>query len=107
MDWKKFIIQWNNEHPLDKKFREKYNIPFNSPQHRQISQLDIYLEYLEDVAYAEYEQKIEQSIEDQKALEKGEWIQPMTQQEIDKEAEDLFDKINISSLNEESKIQFK
>lgn len=104
---KKFIIRWNNEHPLDRRYREKYKIGFNSPQHREINQLDIYLEYLEDQAYIEFEENLILREEAQKAFENGEWIKAPSKEEIDKQTQDLFDKIDISSLNKDSKIQFK
>lgn len=46
--YKKFLIDWNNRFPLDRKFRKKYNIAFNSESHRNLNQVDIFLDLLED-----------------------------------------------------------
>jgi hypothetical protein len=50
-DLKNFIIAWNTMYPLDKWWRDKYKIPFNSSAHREISMLDICLEYEEDLIF--------------------------------------------------------
>lgn len=41
------IIQWNNIFPLDRQFREKYSIPFNSKQHQKTCQIDIFFDMME------------------------------------------------------------
>lgn len=48
---KEFIAIWNNKFPLDKWYREKYKIQFNSEAHKSISLIDVYFEYLEDYIY--------------------------------------------------------
>lgn len=45
---KEFILQWNVNYPVDKWWRQKYNIPFNSPDHRIVSFIDISIEYEEE-----------------------------------------------------------
>lgn len=97
MDWRAFMIRWNNEHPFDKQYRDKHNIAFNSPQHREINQFDLFLQHLEDRLF---EEAINQSVDRYKKaerLKKGEWLQ---EQEITKqESDDLFDKIDLSSIS--------
>ena len=100
MKMRDFIIRWNNDNPLDKKFREKYNIPFNSPQHRSINQLDVLAEFVEDQIYREFQQRAEIEVEREKRHTNGEWLQE--QQISAEESQDLFDKINISKINEEN-----
>ena len=48
MDFQRFVIEWNNLYPLDRWFRKKYNIRFNSTQHRGSNLIDIYFEFIED-----------------------------------------------------------
>lgn len=100
------IVRWNNENPLDKKFREKYKIAFNSPQHREINQLDILIEYIEDQVFSEYRQIIEnQDIKD-KQYKEGRWLEE--KQLTSQESQDLFDKIDVFKINsEDSQIQIR
>lgn len=100
MNLRDLIIRWNNDNPLDKKFREKYNIPFNSPQHRQTNQLDILMEYVEEEVFKEFRKTIETSIEKEKQYQAGQWLQE--RQLSSEESQDLFDKIDIMKINTEN-----
>jgi hypothetical protein len=44
---KDFIYSWNKKYPFDFIWRKKYNISFNSPQHRAMSLIDIKIDLLE------------------------------------------------------------
>jgi hypothetical protein len=46
-----FIVAWNTLYPLDRWWRLKYKVSFNSPTHREVNQLDIIFEYEEDVLF--------------------------------------------------------
>lgn len=99
MDFRSFIIRWNNNHPLDKKFREKYNIAFNSEEHRKINQIDILLEYIEDQLYDDSRKEIEIQLKEEDEYKKGNWIK----NNLDKQDEiDLFDRIDIKKFNNDS-----
>ena len=74
--------------------------PFNSPQHRSINQLDVLAEFVEDQIYREFQQRAEIEVEREKRHMNGEWLQE--QQISAEESQDLFDKINISKINEEN-----
>jgi hypothetical protein len=87
-----FLIEFNNLFPLDRWYRKKYNIAFGSPQHRAISQIDIYMEWLEDFIFEEHEQEIKEKRERAKLYAQGEWITQRIDEEIE---DDLFDKIKI------------
>lgn len=63
-DWKEkkdrlkdFILKWNVDFPIDRWWRNKHGVPFNSPAHREISFLDQYHEYIEDKMYEELSKK--------------------------------------------------
>jgi hypothetical protein len=45
------IYRWNNKFPIDHWYREKYNIRFNSEEHRNTSFEDMIFEYIEDSSY--------------------------------------------------------
>jgi len=90
---KQFVIDWNNRFPFDRIYREKYNIAFNSPQHRSLSQIYIYLDILEDKMfnkhkddYIKYENFKEEIKKDGKYLRDRENV-------VDEKIEDLFDDI--------------
>lgn len=92
-DLKTFIINWNNLFPLDRWYREKYKIPFNSKKHLKASQVDILLEYIEKISFKEYSDDMISDIENKKLLDKGEWLKPT--EVTEKESDDLFDAIEI------------
>lgn len=92
-DLKTFIINWNNLFPLDRWYREKYKIPFNSKKHLKASQVDILLEYIEEISFKEYSDDMISDIENKKLLDKGEWLKPT--EVTEKESDDLFDAIEI------------
>lgn len=52
------VKKWNLLFPLDRWYRKKYNIPFNSSKHRVLSFIDMYFEYYEYYIY-EYKPRIE------------------------------------------------
>ena len=59
-DLKTVLFWWNNTFPLDRLFREKYGIPFNSKKHRNTCQIDILFDLMEDRIFREhYLEKIE------------------------------------------------
>lgn len=44
------VENWNRAVPIDKWYRKKYNISFNSPTHRAINIIDIFFEFWEFVS---------------------------------------------------------
>lgn len=95
-DFRKFIVEWNNIFPLDREFRKKHNIAFNSPEHRAICQMDVYVNWLEDQMFEEHEVELVEYFKKQKLYEKGEWISERILS--DKVEEELFDDIDITAL---------
>lgn len=49
----KFIVNWNATFPIDRWYRKKYNIKFNSKEHRELDLMDMYFEYMEEVTMYE------------------------------------------------------
>ena len=45
---KKFILSWDAKFPIDRWWRQKYNVSFNSPTHREFNFIDMYIEFTED-----------------------------------------------------------
>lgn len=94
-----FLIDWNNYFPLDRLFRKKNNIIFNSKEHREICYIDLYMDSLEDKLFENHISQINEKNEKLEIYEKtGKWFNSTTK--IDKKTEiDLFDKLDVSSLN--------
>lgn len=91
-----FIRWWNVTYPIDRWWREKHKVPFNSARHRSITFIDMKLEYEEDVMYRELSKEQEKVTYTPGT---GNWLQkrkfvPVTQSEVD----DLFDKFNIDDM---------
>jgi len=85
------IVRWNNMFAHDLWFRRKFNIPFNSEKHREMSQIDISFMYYEDVIIEEQREKDLEDLRRKENFEKtGNWLSNSE----NKSAEDnLFDKI--------------
>lgn len=77
-----------HQFPFEYWWRKKYNIPFGSPQHRQMNLFDMLLEYQEEMDIINETYKSEYDEE----LTGGE---PMTQNEID----DDYENLDINNLN--------
>ena len=52
-DIRQYIIEWDNRFPIDRWWRKKYNIAFNSSAHRESSFLDQLVEWEEDQLFDE------------------------------------------------------
>jgi hypothetical protein len=53
-DIRKKIIRWNLRFPMDRVWRKKYNVAFNSPAHRESNFLDQLFDIEEDSLFNEY-----------------------------------------------------
>lgn len=93
-DIKSFIISWNNKFTYDKLYRQKYNIAFNSQQHRSLSPIDIFIDIMED-------KLIKKQFEDQLNREKllkdykdtGLFLIDVEEKLSEEEKEDMFSSI--------------
>ncbi len=89
---REFIISWNNRYIYDRIYRKKYNIKFNSKEHREISQIDIYLDLLEDYLFRKWGEDYQLKKELREDYKKtGEFLIP-DEGRIDKEDEELLKK---------------
>lgn len=48
---KNFVLEWNTKFPIDRWWREKHAVAFNSAQHREVSIIDMRVEWEEDILY--------------------------------------------------------
>jgi hypothetical protein len=50
-DFERQIYEWNKNNPIDRYYREKHGIRFNSPEHRVCNFIDMAFEYYEDCLF--------------------------------------------------------
>jgi hypothetical protein len=86
------IILWNNTFPCDRYYRKKYNIPYNSIQHREISQIDVFFDVYEDKIFKQHSKKVAEAKEIEKEYSRGNLLNSKSINEIDK---DIFDNLKI------------
>jgi hypothetical protein len=91
-----FAIWWNNTFTIDYWYRRKYNIPFNSKQHRDISPLDILIEWEEEqittlVKNARVEKE---DLEDYKKT--GKWLRD----KVEEIQEDFYDNLSFEAFDD-------
>lgn len=77
----KDVIQWNNKYPHDYVWRKKHKIPFGSKEHLEVSHVDMVFDLIEERYMRVYTNPDDESVTD--------IVGNMTQEEIDKEFEDL------------------
>lgn len=93
--FKKFVIDWNNNFPFDRLYREKFNIAFNSPQHRELSQIDIKLFFLESYMFSKYEKDyIEESKHKENYEKNGVILKDLPAEKVS----ELFDAIDMKNF---------
>lgn len=90
-----FLIRWNNRFLYDREYRKKYNIGFNSPEHRKLSPIDIYFDILEDKIVEKRVEEFRQlKIWEEEIKADGIWlIDRMTPEEREKKNDELFEKL--------------
>lgn len=98
-DLEDFIYKWNIVYPIDRWWREKHSVSFNSPEHRDISFLDMYLEYLEDKIIL----KARSNFVKNHQYKKGDWLEEHIEEvDIQKEIEE-FEKMDLSRFDDKDK----
>jgi len=92
-----FVVFWNKLCPIDKWWRDKHNVIFNSLSHREVSFIDMYIEYCEDLFF--YEEKNKRVKE--KGLEyipgSGNFMKEvkLTKEELDQ----IFEEIDLDKID--------
>lgn len=86
---RRFILDWNRKFPIDLWWRMKYNIPFGSPKHREISFIDQLIDYEESKMLEARKKPIK---EDDKEFDEKFGI---SKEQLDEE----FDNLNLDDLN--------
>jgi hypothetical protein len=98
-----FVILWSYTFPLDKVYREKHNIPFNSELHRSLNPVDMMIELGQDLAIrhaieGELHKKKDPTISYEagrgKYFKTKRSVSKVSQEDIDK----AFDQIDITNI---------
>jgi hypothetical protein len=94
--FERFVYEWNITNPIDRYYRKKYNIRFNSPEHRVCNFIDMAFEYLEDKIF-EFKEKEEYIPGTKDYLKKKKEIE----EEIsDEQMMSLFDSDKVKDLDD-------
>lgn len=94
-----FLIYWNNKFPKDRLFRKKYNIPFGSPEHRRINQIDVFLDIREDQLVHRHSEQRQKEINDLNEYKRtGSWMKEISAS--DSRFDEFFNSLDVSMLNE-------
>ena len=92
---KEFVENWNKAIPIDRWYRKKYNIAFNSPIHKQINLIDIFIEFWEFVITQKPKQ--EELKQEPYVRGEGNFMKDIVYSQ--KDIDDLFDKLDIDNMD--------
>ena len=103
-DVKGFVLNWNLRSPIDRWWREKHNISFNSEVHRTSSFIDQLIEYEEDKLFRELVkeelEKVDQDNEEKAIKEyvpgQGNFLKKKEYSE--KDADKIFDDVSLDDF---------
>ena len=94
---KSFIYWWNSTYPIDRWWREKYKIPFNSKAHQAMNFIDMKLEFEEDRMYVELRTQKKDVTVYRPGY--GDWLKKRKTVKLNaKEVDDLFDSFDIGNI---------
>lgn len=100
------VERWNTLYPLDKWYRDRYNIRYNSQEHQSTEIVDIRFAFEEERVYAEAIRHLSKR-DERKPYHPGtgQWLRPqesddnaLSKEEID----DIYDRVDISKLDDDS-----
>jgi hypothetical protein len=93
-----FIYKWNATYPIDRWWRERHKIAFNSPEHRVVSFLDIYIEWREEQLYI----KAREANYKKENYVPGDWLEVGEVKDIQDEIAE-FENMDLSQLDDKTK----
>ena len=96
---KQLLIVWNNTFPYDKLYRQKYNIPFGSEEHRKTNQIDIYLDILEDKLFEKYREEYTENKKLKEDYKKDGLMNKNIADVTEEEFNDIFDQVDLTQFN--------
>lgn len=99
-DVEEYISSWHR-FAVDYWWRKKYNIPFNSPQHRQANFIDMLFEFREELVLQRQQNKTEQEREERENRKLG--IKKDTKEVIQlsqEQIEEDYDNLDLSQFDD-------
>jgi|JI9StandDraft_1071089.scaffolds.fasta_scaffold00044_3 hypothetical protein len=90
-----FVRLWNASWNCDYWWRKKYNVAFNSPEHRAMDPIDIHIDYIENELAEEYAERSRKERENKPFLDKGEWIKDNKDRSV---VDIVWDKIDLNDF---------
>lgn len=94
-NFESFILEWNIENPVDRWWRSKHGIAFNSSLHREISFIDMYMEFYEDTLYEKVKKRKKLEEESPYIPNRGDILYPKEAQTPSQMSDEEFDSIEI------------
>ena len=99
-----FVVWWNSKFPLDRWWRNKYKIAFNSSAHRTQSPIDIWLEFVEEQLFVRFHNQRKQKEIDAYQPGRGDWLRAPSYKLTDEEIEDIYTKVDINKIEKDGSI---
>lgn len=93
-----FVIQWNNKYPLDRWFREKYKLRFNSQEHRGTNLVDVYFQFVEERIFEDIRKESREKAEKEKRYQEEGWLRPRKVEVPD----EIFDDLDYSAFDDDT-----
>jgi len=97
---KDFVVEWNLKFPIDKWWRQRHKVAFNSQNHRDVSFIDIRFEYEEEKAYNELMSKGSYKPNSGNWINVDEKTEFLTDEEKVEKFKKEFDKIDLSQYDD-------
>lgn len=97
---KEFVVEWNLKFPIDKWWRQKNKVAFNTRDHRDVSFIDIRFEYEEEKAYNELMDKGRYNPNSGNWINVEEKVDNLTDEEKIEKFKKEFDSIDLSQYDD-------
>ena len=88
------MIWWNTEFPVDYWYRKKYNIAFNSEEHRRITLMDILCEWEEENLTIELQNELYNEQQFKNYKETGVWLRDNSEDANEEDWDRFFESDN-------------
>lgn len=88
------ILRWNIDFPIDRWWRKSHGVAFNSQLHREVSFIDMFIEWQEEVIFSELNKKEE---EEKYIPNSGNYMKKLKPEE-QQLSDDAFNSIDLNNL---------
>ena len=95
---KSFVLEWNTNFPIDRWWRKKHNVAFNSLVHREVSFVDMRFEWEEDKLYEKIYSESDYTINSGNYMKEKRKNEIPEQEQVE-QFKDLFNKTDLSQYD--------